>query len=182
MGPAVFSRARARANVSERGTGCLGPGSGAAIQVAYAIPPTPRRSESLRRSWKLSSGLRPNPPPCLGCGSGASWMNVRVSWAAFQGPLGGLSGASGRLLGASWGPLGGFLGASGMPLGASRGRLGGLWGAVGANLGRKARHVISYSPSWALLGLSWAVLRAPGAVLGPSWAVLGPSWAVLGPS
>ena len=42
------------------------------IQVAYAIPPTPRRSESVRRSWKLPTGLRPIPPLCLGGGSEAS--------------------------------------------------------------------------------------------------------------
>ena len=57
------------------------------IHVDCAIPPTPRRMKSLRRSWNLYNGLRSNPPPCLGWVPGASWMNMRVSWDVSLGPL-----------------------------------------------------------------------------------------------
>ena len=90
------------------------------IKVAYAIPPTSGRKESLRRSWKLSSGLRPNPPlpgllvrslldeyeGLLGCFSGTSLEGSREHLRGFWGHLGGFSGAFWRPLGASWGCLG----------------------------------------------------------------------------
>ena len=134
----------------------------------------------MRRSWMLSGGLRPNRPPCLGCGSGASWTNMSVSRDASQGPLGELLGASGRLFGASWGLPGGVLEASWGLLGAPRGPLGGCWGHLGEK-GSKCQFVLPLLGSLgALLGLSWAILGVPGAVLGPSWAVLGPPLGPLG--
>ena len=117
----------------------------------------------------LSNGLRPIPPPCLGCESevrfGASW--------GLCGALGGLWGLSrdllGGFLGPSWRPLGAIvaaihLGADfGAVLGPSGSRLGGFLGRLGA-----------------ILGASGAVLRPSWAVLGPSWGPLGPSWGRLG--
>ena len=124
------------------------------IQVAYAIPPTPRRSQSVRRSWKLSTGLRPIPPPCLGGGSEASWMLVGISWLASRGPLGGS-------LGASWGPFWGLLGPLLGLLGASWGVLGASWGFLGASWGGE-------------LDFSVRVLSLQ-LLLGPSWGSPGPS-------
>ena len=101
-----------------------------------------------------SSGLRPIPPPCLSCGSEASWIHSRVSWDAPRGHLGGF-------LGASWGLLWGLLGASWAVLGLSCA----VWPLRGPSGG----------PLAATLGLS----RGP---LGPSWGPLGPSWGPLAPS
>ena len=136
------------------------------------------------------------------CGSRASWMNVRVSWDASQGSLGGLFVGH---QGGFGGPLEGLWGASLRPVGGASGASGGLlwpsWGGMldrpirthplvpllglpGALLGRKARIVGSRSPSWAplgaILGPSWAVLRPSWPVLEPSWAVLRLSWGRLG--
>ena len=94
-------------------------------------------------------------------------MNLRVSWDASHGPLGGLLGASGRLLGASWGLLGGVLEASRGLFGAPRGPPGGSWGHLGGK-GSKCQFVFPLLGSLgALVGLSWVVLLAPGAVRGP---------------
>ena len=41
----------------------------------------------LARRVSVSSGLRPIPPPCLGCRSEACWMFVWISWQAFRGFL-----------------------------------------------------------------------------------------------
>ena len=79
-------------------------------------------------------------------------MNMRVSWDASHGPLGGILGASERLFGASWGPLGGVLG-------ASWGRLGGLLGASWGLLG--AQDEARMEPSWAQV----AILRHLGSNL-----------------
>ena len=103
--------------------------------------------------------------------------------------LGGLSCGPGGLRGAPrrgpegvWGPLGGVLGASWRVLGGNTrisehevvlgGVLGPPWGRLGAVLG----------PSWVVLGPSWGRLGRSWAVLGPSWSRLGRSWAVLGSS
>ena len=124
------------------------------IQVSYGSPPTPRGSERLRRSWKLSSG------------SGAPWMHMRGSWDASQGHLRGLIVASGGLFGASWGPLRGRLEALWGFLGAPRGPPGGSRGHLGVR-GSTCQFV------FALFGLS----RGPrvsllGRLVGP-WGRLG---------
>ena len=74
-------------------------------------------------------GLRPIPPPCLGCGSEASWTPVGVSWGASGEPVGGSFMASWGLLG----PLLGVLGASWGLLWSSWGPLVASWGLLGAS-------------------------------------------------
>ena len=116
----------------------------------------------------IRNGLRPIPPPCLGCG---------------QSPHGCFLGSLRRALGGLWGavlrPLGGLLGLPG-------GKWAGFLGRPGGLSGRRARNVGLCSPSGAppeaFLGLSWAVNEASWAVLGPSWAVWRPFWRPLEPS
>ena len=69
-------------------------------------------------------------PPCLGCGSDASWIPVGVSWHASRVPLGANFEAAWGLLGAAWGPLGASFG----PLG---GLLGACWWSGGSTWGRR---------------------------------------------
>ena len=102
-----------------------------------------------------------------------------TSW----GPLGGLCGPLGGLLGASWEPPG----VSWMPLG---GLLGASWGhlerSAGVLFAKAKRGDVSFrlrcdlEPSWgclgAVLGTSWG---HPGPIWGPSWAIWGPLWAFL---
>ena len=98
-----------------------------------------------------SSGLRPIPPPCLGCGLEASWVFVGISWEASRGPLGGR-------FEASWGPFGGLLGFL----------FGPLWGLVGPSWGRLG---VSWKPlgaSWGLLGAEVSTCRFVFPLLGPS--------------
>ena len=77
---------------------------------------------------------------------------------------------------ASWGPLAGLLGPLGRLLGASWGLFMASWGPLGP----------SWGPLGALLGAFWALLGASWGPLGPSWGplggTLGGSWALLGAS
>ena len=95
--------------------GGLGRRAGNLIQVAYASPPTCRRIESSRRSWKSTGGLRAwvvRQTP-LASSWGSRGMPLGGLWAAVLRPLEGrfgaswgLSGASWSLFGTSWGPPG----------------------------------------------------------------------------
>ena len=66
-------------------------------------------------------------PPCLGCGSEASWIPVGFSWHASRVPLGASFETSWSLVGAVWGPLGTSFGPLGGLLGPAGG-LGSTWG------------------------------------------------------
>ena len=129
-----------------------------------------------RHFCNYPNGLRPIPPPCLGCWSegsavfvGISWQVSRMPQVVLSRPLGGRFGASWGLFWASWGPLlgllgpaWGLLGASWGLLGASWGPLGGLWGPLGALLGPPGApgggklflRLNCWSPSWPFLGTS----------------------------
>ena len=107
---------------------------------------------------------------CVGRESGASWLSLGASRSYYQGPLGGLCGASAGPLGAYWGLLGSLWGPR---PGDLRGRVGSHT-PQGSDLSWHPLGALLSSPG-TLLGLTWAVLDAPRTVLGPSWAVLGPS-------
>ena len=149
-------------------------------------------AERYRPRVYVSSGLRPIPPPCLGCRLEASWMFVGISWEAFRGPLGGSFeaswGPSGGLLGSLFGPLVGLVG----PLGASWGLLEASWGLLGASssgslelsvrvpplgplLGPSRRTSVRAAATWLQKASSWGHRGLLLAHLGPTWSHLGPS-------
>ena len=107
---------------------------------------------------------------------GTSWGPL----GGLCGPLGGLLGASWEPPGVSWRPLGDLLEASWGHLAHSAGVL-----LAKATIGDVSlRLTCDLEPSWGCLGVSWGGL---GAVLGPSWGGLegqevgfGTSWAYLG--
>ena len=66
-----------------------------------------------------SIGVRPIPPPCLGCGSKVFGMHLRIHWMPLRGLLHGSWGPLGILLEASWGLFGAPYMTSGVLLGSS---------------------------------------------------------------
>ena len=131
----------------------------------------------------MESGLRPMPPPCVGCGSephggclGTRGWSPGGLWDAGLGPLGDRFGDSWGLFWASWGPPGAsrsLLGPSRGHPGPSRATLGPSWAVLGAiigsNLGR-------FGP---LLGSLDAFLGRLGGLMGSCW-LGGPAWVSLG--
>ena len=108
-----------------------------------------------------SIGVRPIPPPCLGCGSKVFGMHLRIHWMPLRG-----------LLHGSWGPLGSLLEAS--------------WGLFGAphmtsecSWGHLEVEGSGNPFAFPLLGSSWG---RGGSLLSSSWGPFGPSRGFLKPS
>ena len=131
-----------------------------------------RRGDGEVGDW-ISSGLRPIPPPCLGCG-----LRPLGRLFGYRGrPLGGLLEAVGQ---ASWGRSGASWGFFLGLLGASWGLLEVSCGILGASWGGSLELSVRVPPLGPLLWPSWGPLERAWAPLGPFSGPFGPSWGPLG--